>query len=479
MSITLSQENISENGLNLKWTQSNLGQLQELTLIYYKSDNNSDINSMLLDVNTSRLNLPSLESGSNYFLQLQAFDGANTVYSNVLQCVTPYMLQAPVIQSVSGLDSSLNVTLAATSNMLSNADTVEFVVRRADNTLFWIVKSFSSNRQYELVHPSLINNTTYRIACMYQPAANNAMYKAPSSVSNTVLGTPTNLPNQARIVSLANALDFQNGHQANVRLSWVAPDDFGEWSNSFQIKVGIMNVWDMVPAYQYTLLDQNQNANQYTFSNVDRDGRFKCCIQYINDFGEGPVVESNLIIPRLFPDSPSLDSAIAGNGYVDLNFSAPIFNGNDGGLVAIKIYNADTNQLINQVAGNVYTYRVTGLTNGIQYKFYTTALNSLGESDPSNILDAMPYAACFINNIAVSGQTINISIAPNGKPLSKCIVLAVPTSSNDTEPFVRELDIVNQATSGFVNASCSFNFNINKYAVIVQGQSSSAYQSNI
>jgi hypothetical protein len=146
------------DGINLKWLISNLPDVIELTLIYYNNEVDADINSLDLDPHSLKVNLQNMESGAQYSFQNQAYDGTTTIYSNILTLTSPYFLSAPVISSYIGIDSGVILRLNSTTNQLSSRDTVEFIFKQFDNTLFWVVKNFSSNGCYRITNddtPSL------------------------------------------------------------------------------------------------------------------------------------------------------------------------------------------------------------------------------------------------------------------------------------------------------------------------------------
>ena len=154
-SATLSQDLASSlSGVNLKWTLAGLATIKELSLIYFKNSSDADIVSMDIASGLVKTNLtPSkFVSGQAYSFQLQVVDVSdNMVFSNTLVLTAPWSLIPPVISSVSGGDQSLRIQLAATANVLSSADTtVEFVLKREDNVVFWIIKPYTSSGLYTL-----------------------------------------------------------------------------------------------------------------------------------------------------------------------------------------------------------------------------------------------------------------------------------------------------------------------------------------
>ena len=152
-SVVLSQDlATSLPGVNLKWAYANLGVIKEISLIYFKNTSDADIISMDVASGLVRYNMASgFQSGQAYTYQLQVVDVSNnTAYSNALVLTAPWILAPPTVSSVVGLDSALRVQLALTSNQFSAGSTVEFILKRADNVVFWIVKPIVGGGLYTL-----------------------------------------------------------------------------------------------------------------------------------------------------------------------------------------------------------------------------------------------------------------------------------------------------------------------------------------
>ena len=84
-------------------------------------------------------------------------------------------------------------------------------------------------------------------------------------------------------------------------------------------------------------------------------------------------------------------TAIAGNGYVNLTWEPPVY-GKDT-VTQYNIYRDGVLIKIKTVSGNQLYYNDTSVTNGQTYTYYVTAVNSAGESDKSNEVQATPGGA--------------------------------------------------------------------------------------
>ena len=101
---------------------------------------------------------------------------------------------------------------------------------------------------------------------------------------------------------------------------------------------------------------------------------------------------SNSVTPNpTVPDVPTIVTATAGNASVALVWAAPV---DDGGS-AVTGYVITPSSGLPVTVGNVTSYTVTGLTNGIGYAFIVAAINTVGtggNSAPSSSVTPNPTA---------------------------------------------------------------------------------------
>src|SRR5207247_3861375 len=97
--------------------------------------------------------------------------------------------------------------------------------------------------------------------------------------------------------------------------------------------------------------------------------------------------------PATPPDAPQGLTATAGDGTVDLAWSAP---GSDGGspITNYKIYRGGSSngETLLDTIGDVLSYTDTSVTNGNTYYYKVSAVNSVNEGPLSNEASATPAA---------------------------------------------------------------------------------------
>ena len=95
-------------------------------------------------------------------------------------------------------------------------------------------------------------------------------------------------------------------------------------------------------------------------------------------------------VPKLTPTAPRNLKAQAGMGYVNLTWEQPVGQGTSN-ISEYKIYRNGT--LIATVPATQLWYNDTNVIPGVNYSYYVTAVNSVGESQPSNTVKATPTGA--------------------------------------------------------------------------------------
>lgn len=488
-SVTLSQDlNSAVAGINLKWVYAGLSTIKELSLVYFKNTDDADIVSLDIASGLMKLNLPSgFDSGQSYSFQLQALDiSGHMAFSSPFSVVAPWFLVAPEIISVSGGDQSLMVHLAATSNTLSSSDTsVEFVLKRADNFVFWIIKPYASSGNYTLSFDdsgALLNNTSYRIACMFQPEDSNSRYTAPSALSQSMSATPSNIPNipQSISASTVGVTDY------SIKVNWTRPNDFNQWSaGGFSIILQTTNSLNESSSITLT-----SDVITYTLTGMAAGLSYVFYVSYVNQYGTGPQATTygytyDFLLPTRIADAPVFISAVAGDMRAVLSWSAPVSNGQTD-ITSYKVY--QDGAYIGSVGATgpvppIFTYQASiGLLNGYQYAFTVSAVNAIGESVQCAPLSATPYADMYIVSVVASGKTLTATIKPNGNPIQSVVKVALDADPNDAvdDSFVvsipqEQISQVQTQNITVVKTFSGFSSDITKWVCIAHNAQNSAF----
>ncbi|MFO7991656.1 MAG: NosD domain-containing protein [Thermoplasmata archaeon] len=226
---------------------------------------------------------------------------------------------------------------------------------------------------------SVVNEQTYYY---YLTAVNSRGESLPSEeVSATPLPTPTT-PSPPRNLAFIEG----DGH---VNLSWDVPTDDGnrpidEYVIYRGTSSGGESYYSTVPGTQLF----------YNDTSVTNGQTYYYFITAVNEAGLESGESNEISATPLSVPSPPLElEATDGDLYIDLYWDAP---NDDGGsnIQEFLIYrgteeNGDKQQ-IDSVPGDTYNYRDEDVSYGITYYYNITALNGVGESEPSDDVSATP-----------------------------------------------------------------------------------------
>ena len=179
----------------------------------------------------------------------------------------------------------------------------------------------------------------------------------------TVHSNATNVP------SAPQNLQARAGNRY-VNLTWSVPaDDGGSAITEYRIyRNGSLIA--TVPASQLWYNDTNvSNGVSYTYY-----------VTAVNSVGESERSNEVSAEPMTVPTAPRNLRANAGNRYVNLTWSVPADDGGSA-ITEYRIYRNGT--LIATVPASQLWYNDTNVSNGVSYKYYVTAVNSVGEGDKS------------------------------------------------------------------------------------------------
>ena len=199
-------------------------------------------------------------------------------------------------------------------------------------------------------------------------------------------------------VTPARAPDAPTGLSAvaddeQVTLSWTAPASDGG---------------SEITGYQYEQGDGNWISTQSTDTSHEVTGlvngrSYTFRVRAINGVGPGAASRpSDRVTPARKPDAPTGLSARAGNGFVELDWTAPE---SDGGLrITVYEYEQDGSGTWISTRSAAASYRVPNLTNDQNYSFRVRAVNGLGASAESNFADATPTETLVVPDLPANLQ---------------------------------------------------------------------------
>jgi regulation of enolase protein 1 (concanavalin A-like superfamily) len=331
---------------------------------------------------------------------------ANTGNHTATVEVVVETVAAPVIQSAVAGDGHVKITWGAV-----NGSTGYEVYASTVSNSYPVPVTTVAGLVYNYDVTGLTNGTTYYFAVKAVNPGGNSDY------SNELSATPQVAAPGAPVIQSAVAGD---GH---VNITWSAVTGSTGYevyastvSNSYPVPV--TTVAGLVYDYDVTGLT-NGTTYYFTVKAVNPGGSS----DYSNELSAVPQVAA--------PGVPVIQSAVAGDGHVKITWS-PV-NGSTGYEVYTSTVSNSYSVPVTTVAGLVYDYDVTGLTNGTTYYFTVKAINAGGDSPHSAEVSAtprtVPGAPVNVMAAAGDGQAAISFAAPSdngGSPVTEYIVTSNP-----------------------------------------------------
>ena len=233
----------------------------------------------------------------------------------------------------------------------------------------------------------LTNDTTYTFSVR---AVNNSGESSEVTLEKTP-GTPPGEVQNPIVVYEGNSLI----------LYWEKPAGTKEGTVSYETRyhpatsMNESNAWTFAPVGAYS----------YSYTNGSSSVDFTIQIRPLKIHGYGPVTEISGS-RNLYPTPPRTLTAAAGNGQVTLSWSAPEYQGS-GAITSYEVFHPVSKTWVS--AGMATSYTVTGLTNGVSYRFFIRAVNGSGNGT-SGTLTATPISPPVIT----SGNSYSLTYGAGG-----------------------------------------------------------------
>jgi hypothetical protein len=129
----------------------------------------------------------------------------------------------------------------------------------------------------------------------------------------------------------------------------------------------------------------------FTDSSVTNGVTYYYAVKAVNVIGEGPSSSEVSCTPMTLPSAPIHAYADASDGALTLYWTAPSSNGGSA-ITGYAIYRGESlgMETLLLIVGNVNTYVDGSVTNGVEYYYQISAINSVGEGPKSNEFAAVP-----------------------------------------------------------------------------------------
>lgn len=234
------------------------------------------------------------------------------------------------------------------------------------------------------------------------------------------------------LVAAPSAPGKPSGSPGNGRvfLNWTAPtSDGGAAITDYIIQMKITGPMGPVQDVFTTVVDGTSSATSATIQGLTNGVNYVFRVRAVNAqgfLGEFSEVSNN-ITPATVPSAPIWLSYTPFNGYVDLRWSISLLGGNGGSPITDYIVQYKVNGqpdasfvTVNDGVSTTSNFSLTGLTNGVSYRFRVAAVNAFGISPYSLNTPAILFASVPSKPAAPTATrgdsqiTINWTVPDNG-----------------------------------------------------------------
>ncbi|MEM0449177.1 MAG: fibronectin type III domain-containing protein [Methanomassiliicoccales archaeon] len=313
-----------------------------------------------------------LSDGTVYYYKVSATNSAGEgALSAEVSCVTFALPSEPL--SLSGVGGVRSVTLSWSPPASDGGTPITGyrLYRGTSTTSQSLIATLGPVLSF--VDASLSNGTTY----YYRVSAVNAVGEGGSSpIASTT--TSVLVPSAPRGLIASASKD-------SITLTWTAPtSDGGSKVTGYRIYRG-------ASSENLALIASISNDTYYMDSGLVNGQIYYYRVSAINVAGEGSLSEVVAAATSAqVPSAPLSLIALAGDGCATLSWSSPLVSGGSP-LLGYRLYRAvgTGSMSLIRVLEDVY-FMDSNLTNGQIYRYTVTALNSAGESEPSNEVSVLP-----------------------------------------------------------------------------------------
>jgi fibronectin type 3 domain-containing protein len=178
--------------------------------------------------------------------------------------------------------------------------------------------------------------------------------------------------------------------EAQVMLVWASPSDNGG------LIITSYKIYRGTSAGATSYLATVGNVLSFTDHIVSNGVTYYYRVGAVNDVGEGAFSDEVSATPSsaISPSAPQNVLAGAGDSYVLLTWNAPLSNGSSA-VTNYNVYRGTNSTSLSLLitVGGVLSYNDTSVVNGQTYYYMISAVNDVGEGDPSEAVSATPNVA--------------------------------------------------------------------------------------
>ncbi len=319
---------------------------------------------------TSPITISGLTNGTSYTVALRATSAAGAGDPSSTLTATPFTApNAPDSTTIvaDGRNASIVVSWAAANNN-GSAISLYSIVAWSAAAQGTQSGTCSTAGTLTCTVTGLVNGTTYYVTVQATNAAGASTRSTPR-----VPATPSVNPGAVSAVT-------GTAGSGQVALTWT-PGGMGASA------ITDYTIWYSSGGAYTQFSDGTSTATSATVTGLTNGVAYTFEVYAVNSNGTGPVSAASApVTPATVPDAPTIGTATPGNARATITWTAPVNNG--GSAVTGYVITPSSGSPV--TIGNVSTYTVTGLTNGIAYTFTVAAINTVGTGASASTASVTP-----------------------------------------------------------------------------------------
>lgn len=334
-----------------------------------------------------RFNDTDVQNGIIYYYKLRSWNMVGFSEFTDVVTTTPMTTPDPPYDLKGTIgDNFVDLEWTQPSDDGGSTITNTVIYRKAGDNDYVILRTFPNQATSEFNDTNVMNGIEYSY---YITVIN---LKGESVGSNVIIVTPMRVPDPV------SGFEIQAG-DGFVELIWREPSENG---GDPIISYDLFRIDNQSEPALISEIDPRQTS--YYDTTVSNGVSYDYYIYARNNVGRSRISDTLTAYPMTIPDSPSLLGIVSGNGFAEIRWKDPDFNGGSP-IIKFLVYRGESeNDLMyyGETAGDKGTFNDTNAMNGIRYYYGISAVNIVGESEISQIFNAIPKT--------IPGKPMDVSI---------------------------------------------------------------------
>jgi titin len=367
---------VTTNGVSqvvLSWTAPTSTGGDSITdyVIQHSSNSGSTWTTFSDSVSTSTsATVTGLTNGTSYVFRVAAVNAAGTgTYSSASASATPRTVSdAPssVVATAGNGQVSLSWTVPASNG---GSAVTDYSIEYSTDASAWT--SFSDGTS--TLRAATVTDLTNGVAYYFRVSAINLVGTSTASAPSSPV-TPLTVPTAPTITQITTG-------NAMLNVAFSAAGDGGNPITTYQYSTDGGATWQTrtVGSTSSPLVISALSTNGTTA--LANGTTYSVQLRAVNSAGTGSASSSTTATPTTVPGAPTSVSSAPGVSAIDLEWTAPASNGGTAVsdyLIEMSTNGGSTWTTVSDGVSSTPSASVTGLTNGTQYIFRVSAVNSVG-----------------------------------------------------------------------------------------------------